>query len=95
MLDEEFGQTRLGLIGLQPAILAALVERLGPDFVRVLDLNPDNIGTTKSGVPIWDGNTDLPRLVDWSRLGPATGSSLVNSSINEIIDRFTQEGMFA
>ena len=91
-LEQEFGKARIGLIGLQPAILAALAERFGPGLVRVLDLNPENIGTRKSGVPVWDGSTDLPRLVDWSGLALATGSSIVNGSINEIIDRFKQAG---
>jgi hypothetical protein len=90
MLAREFGKLRVGLIGLQPAILAALTESFGPDLVRTVDLNPKNIGTEKSSVPVWDGRTDLSRLVDWCELGLATGSSIVNGSINEIIDRFKQ-----
>lgn len=92
MLEQEFGKVRVGLIGLQPAILAALAERFGPALVRAVDLNPKNIGTSKSGVPVWDGGADLPRLVDWCELALATGSSIVNGSINEIIDRFKQAG---
>ena len=92
MLAREFGKVRVGLIGLQPAILEALAEKFGPDSVRALDLNPKNIGTRRSGVPVWDGGTDLPRLVDWCELALATGSSIVNGSINEIIDSFKQAG---
>jgi len=90
MLAQEFGKVRVGLIGVQPAVLAALAERFGPACVCAVDLNPKNIGTTKSGVPVWDGSTDLPRLVDFCELALATGSSIVNGSIDEIIDRFKQ-----
>jgi len=92
MVEEEFGKTRLGLIGLQPAVLAALVDRFGSESVRVVDLAPENIGSTKSGVCVWDGNTELPQLVRWCDLGLATGSSVVNGSINEIINQFEKAG---
>lgn len=91
-LEERFGAVRVGLIGLQPAILAALADRFGPASVRVLDLDPNSIGTTKSGVPIWDGHTDLARLVDWCGVGLATGSSLINGTIDDIYDRFGGAG---
>jgi len=91
-LEERHGKTRVGLVGFQPAILAALVDRFGQDNVRVVDLNPDNIGETKSDVPIWDGRTDLPRLVKWSGIGLATGSSIVNGTIDEIHRRYTEAG---
>ena len=92
MIEQEFGKVRVGLIGLQPAIVAALAETFGPGLVCVVDLNPENIGTKKSGVPVWDGGTDLPRLVDSCEIALATGSSIVNGSINEIIDCFKQAG---
>jgi len=89
-LQDRLGRVRVGLIGLQPSILAALADRFGPDSVRVLDLNPDNIGATKSGVPVWDGNTELDRLVAWCDVGLATGSSVVNGSIDDIAHRFRE-----
>ena len=87
-LQERFGTKRIGLIGLQPAILKALVDHFTAEFVRVIDLNPDNIGNSKFGVEIWDGQTDLPRLVRWCEVGLATGSSIVNGTIDEIIQSF-------
>lgn len=92
VIEEEFGKKRLGLIGLQAAVLAALVDRFGSSSVRVVDLAPENIGSTKSGVCVWDGNTKLPQLVRWCDLALATGSSLVNGSINEIINHFEKAG---
>lgn len=91
-MESRFGRKRLGLIGLQPAILKSLVEHFGPEEVRVLDLNPENIGTTKCGVTVWDGATDLPKLVDWCEVGLATGSSIVNGTIDETRQRFQDAG---
>lgn len=90
ILYERFGKVRIGLIGLQPAILKALVERFGPDAVRVVDLNPENIGETRSGVVVWDGEKDLPRLVAESEVGLPTGSSVVNGTLDEILELFQQ-----
>ncbi|MBM4043834.1 MAG: hypothetical protein FJ279_01855 [Planctomycetes bacterium] len=91
-MEERFGRRRVGLIGLQPAILKALTVRFGAQRVRVLDLNLDNIGTTKCGVPVWDGRTELRRLVRWADVGLATGSSVVNGTIDEIRHRFREVG---
>ncbi len=87
-VEKRFGKKRIGLIGLQPAILSALVKRFGADSLRALDLNPDNIGTSKWGVPIWDGGTDAACLVEWCEVGLATGSSIVNGTIDGIRARF-------
>jgi len=89
---ERYARARVGLIGLQPAILKALTERFGCDNVRVLDLNADNIGATECGVTVWDGAADLPRLVEWCGIGLATGSSVVNGTIDEIICSFEESG---
>jgi hypothetical protein len=80
----------VGLVGLQPAILKALVSRFGPDAVRVVDLNPDNIGEMRSGVFVWNGEKDLPRLVAECAVGLATGSSVVNCTLDGILNRFRQ-----
>jgi len=89
-LAVRFGGKRFGLIGLQPAILRGLAEQFGPEAVRVLDLNPENIGRRKFGVPIWNGESDLPRLVAWCEVALATGSSLVNGTIDPIRARFKE-----
>jgi hypothetical protein len=91
-LKARFGSKKFGLVGLQPAILEALVNHFTREFVRVVDLNPDNIGSLKYGIEVWDGQSDLPRLVEWSEVGLATGSSIVNGTIDEIIRRFTDDG---
>jgi uncharacterized protein (DUF4213/DUF364 family) len=87
-LEARFGSKRIGLVGLQPAILKALVARFTRDLVRVADLNPDNIGEIKCGIEVWDGQSDLRRLADWAEVGLVTGSSIVNGTIDEIFARF-------
>jgi len=90
-LEARFGTKRFGLVGLQPAILKALVNRFTRKSVRVVDLNPDNIGSSKYGIEVWDGQSDLPRLVEWSEVGLVTGSSVVNGTIDEIIRCFKDD----
>lgn len=92
MLRQRFGVRRYGLIGMQPAILKGLSGTFGAESVGVLDLNPDNIGNCKEGVTIMDGENDLPKLVEWCDVGLVTGSSVVNGTINEILERFGTAG---
>lgn len=52
LVRERFGTPRIALVGFQPALLA----RLSKEFsVRVLDLNPEIVGTVRSGVLIDSG----------------------------------------
>lgn len=39
-----------------------------------------------------DGENNLPELVEWCQVGPVTGSSLVNRTINEILELFQAAG---
>lgn len=91
-LETRFGSRRFGIVGLQPAILEGLTKHFSPEAVRVVDLNPDNIGGSKFGVEVWDGQTDLRRLVQWSEVGLVTGSSIVNGTIDEIVRCFKDDG---
>jgi len=91
-LVRRFGRRRIGLVGLQPAILEALVRTFGPPAVRLVDLNPDNIGKTKHGVKVWDGGARLRDLVAQSDVVLATGSSVVNGTIDEIMALCRQAG---
>lgn len=88
VLEERFSLIRVGLVGLQPAILRALAARFGAGRVSCVDLNPDNIGQVRSGVTVWNGDQDLPRLVAACDLGLATGSSIVNGTLDGILETF-------
>lgn len=92
LLYERFGVAHYGLIGLQPAILEAMGDGFGTSRLRVLDLNEDNIGQERFGVLVWDGEKDLLRLIDWCEVGVATGSSVVNGSINDLLKQFAAAG---
>ena len=79
-----FGRAKVGLIGLQPAILENLVKTFGADNVRCTDLNPKNVGSRKYGAEIWDGRTETERLIGWCDLLLATSSTIVNNTFEGI-----------
>ncbi|MDK2848354.1 MAG: hypothetical protein PWP34_1707 [Desulfuromonadales bacterium] len=91
-LYQRFGVRRFGMIGLQPAILNAMVEGFGAVRMRVVDLNEDNIGQKRCDVKVWDGEKDLEKLIEWCEIGVATGSTVVNGSINELREKFVAAG---
>lgn len=91
-VHQRFGVQRFGIIGLQPAILNAMVEGFGSARIRVVDLNEDNIGEKRCDVTVWDGEKDLDKLVDWCQVGVATGSTVVNGSINGLMEKFATAG---
>ena len=83
-LLERFGPVKVGLIGLQPAILENLARTFGSDNVRCTDLNPKNIGAEKYGVTIWDGKADSQKLLQWCQLVLVTSSTMVNGTFDDI-----------
>ncbi len=91
-LHLRFGVRRYALIGLQPAILKEMVDGFGKVRIRVADLNPDNIGEIREEIPVLDGEKDLDELIEWCEIGLATGSSIVNGTINGLIDKFAAAG---
>ncbi|NTU65390.1 MAG: hypothetical protein HGB05_18805, partial [Chloroflexi bacterium] len=78
------GSKKVGLIGLNPAILEALSRTFGPENVRITDLNRQNIGSVKYGVDVWDGNAMTEKLVEDSDLVLMTGTTLVNGTFDRI-----------
>lgn len=92
LLHERFGVKHFGMIGLQPAILDAMVEGFGKVRMRVLDLNEDNIGQERCDIMVGDGEKDLDEMLEWCEVGVATGSTVVNGSINQLVDKFAAAG---
>ena len=88
----EYGNIKVGLIGYQPAMLEHLAKTLGAGNLKVTDLDEERIGTTKHGVEIWDGEKDTEKLIQQSDLVLATGSTIVNSSTDEILKLVKQYG---
>jgi len=81
-ISRSFGNPRVALIGYQPAMVESLSQRFR---IQVTDLNSENIGKVRSGVKILNGETDLERVVEWCDLVLATGSTVVNGTIERII----------
>lgn len=84
---KDSGKVKIGLIGLQPAILENLVDAFGADNVRCTDLNPDNIGSKKYGAEIRDGKTDTGKLIEWSDIILVTASTINNNTFDEIYEK--------
>lgn len=79
---QKMGINNVGLVGLQPAILEALVKAFGEDAVICVDRDENQRGTQKFGVPIkWGDELETAELFQQSELVLATGSTVVNGSL--------------
>lgn len=84
LVRERFGSPRIALVGFQPALLARLAREFS---VRVLDLNPEIVGSVRSGVTVEDGANAYGDVVrDWAELVLCTGSTLCNGSFVDFLD---------
>ena len=83
-IKKQYGNPKIVLVGYQPA----LIEKLSKTFeMRVLDLNPDNIGQMRYGLRVEDGKAAYREAVlDWAGLVLCTGSTLSNGTIVDYID---------
>lgn len=73
------------LVGLQPGILEALVERFKAGNMRVVDLDVENIGKVRKGVRVGNGAADITDDVGWCELMLVTGSSVVNGTLDRLL----------
>lgn len=75
---------KVGIIGYQPAI----VHHLSRSFIkiRVSDMNPENIGKKKGNVII-ETYLNNDEIIKWSDLILATGTTIVNKTIDQILRR--------
>jgi len=74
-------KSRITLVGLQPKFVAALSQSFE---LRVLDLDPDNIGKRIGGVYV-EGPRQERHAVSWAELLVVTGSTLANGSIGNFL----------
>ncbi|WP_320129793.1 Rossmann-like domain-containing protein [uncultured Sphaerochaeta sp.] len=82
-IQKIYGNPQVLLVGFQPA----LVEVLGSRFsLRVLDLNPETVGTTRCGICIEDSIKDRTDALQWASLVLCTGSTLANGTIVNYLD---------
>jgi hypothetical protein len=82
-LKERHGRLKIAQVGFQPR----MVEYLAPEFpLRVLDMDPDNIGSKKFNITIEDPeNTE--DAVSWADLLLVTGTTLVNDTIEHFVGK--------
>ncbi len=81
--------TRIALIGYQPALLDMLAHSRFE--VRVLDLNPANIGQERYGVIVEDGRSAYESIIHGGAdLILCTGSTICNGTIVDYLDLDTE-----
>ena len=77
-IREQYGTCRVTIIGFQPELAEVLNKNTE---VRLIDLDPDNVGQTKRGVLVEGG--DMTRdAVNWCDLLLVTGTTLANNTID-------------
>ncbi|HAG21752.1 MAG TPA: hypothetical protein DCG87_00425 [Synergistaceae bacterium] len=87
-LDED---AKVIIVGYQPAFIEAASEMFGPERVRVVDMDKENIGRTVYGITIADGETDFETMVKDVSFGVVTGSSFVNATYSEVERSFQKK----
>ncbi|MBN2410642.1 TSUP family transporter [candidate division KSB1 bacterium] len=70
------------LVGLQPRFLEYLKKN---HPVRCVDMDPDNIGSSKYGIII-ESPEETPGAVEWCDIIFATGSTVVNGTLSSFLD---------
>lgn len=83
-ITANFSDPRLLLVGYQPSMLENLSARLS--HMRVLDLNPDNIGQTRCGILVEDGEKDREAGLAWAELVLCTGSTVCNGTLGDYLN---------
>lgn len=82
MIEKEYGQPRIAMFGLQPAIAEVLAQKYD---IRIFDLDPDNIGQLKFGTTIESGECAMDQVEAWADLFLVTGSTICNGSIIDFL----------
>lgn len=79
---KKYGQCKVTVIGFQPALAEALNHMTD---VRLIDLDPDNIGQTKRGIFV-EGGYATREAVKWCDLLLVTGTTLANDTIDQFLN---------
>jgi len=80
-IKERFSNPRIAFIGMQPAMVEALVAQFE---IRVVDLDPDNVGQKRCGVLIEDV-THTKEILSWADVILATGTTVVNDTLTPLL----------
>ncbi|SEW44767.1 Rossmann-like domain-containing protein [[Clostridium] fimetarium] len=77
-MKDHYNNPKIALIGYQPSIL----ENLAAVFdLRVLDLNPDNVGQLRYCIKVEHGINDYDEVINWADIILCTGSTICNGTI--------------
>lgn len=76
-IEHQYGKVKISIVGFQPRMVETLAARFQ---VKVLDMDPDNIGQNKFGVVV-ESPTASSSAVDWADLMLVTGTTLVNGTL--------------
>jgi len=85
IIDKYSADIKIGIVGFQPAIIDNFAKSLTAQNVNVTDLDKDNINKKKYGVLIKDGREMAKELFKSSDVIIATGSTIVNDSLSDLI----------
>lgn len=77
-IQSKYDECRITIIGFQPAMTEALQSVFE---VRLIDLDPCNIGQVKRGVLV-EGKESTDEAIEWADLLLVTGTTLANNSID-------------
>jgi hypothetical protein len=80
-IKERFGNPRIAFIGMQPAIVEALAIYFK---IRVVDLDPNNVGQKRCGVLI-EGADHTRKILSWTDVILATGTTVINNTLTSLL----------
>ena len=79
-IKEGYRTPKIALFGFQPSF----ADRISRSFeMKLLDLDPENIGCEKFGVTILDGDKEAKNAIEWCDLALLTVTSLVNGTTEQ------------
>jgi len=80
-IKERFANPRIAFIGMQPAMVEALATQFK---IRIVDLDPDNLGQKRCGVLIEDV-ARTKEILFWADVILATGTTVVNDTLTPLL----------
>jgi hypothetical protein len=80
-IRHRYGGVKITQVGLQPRIVEALARHFP---MRVLDMDPDNIGSRRYG-PLIEAPASTAAALAWADLLVVTGSTIVNATLSNFL----------
>jgi len=83
--------SRIALVGFQPVHARRCSER---HDLKILDMDPENIGKEKFGVVVLDGGAEAEEVLEWCDLALVTGTTVVNGTLEPILEMAGEKAVF-